>query len=155
MRCHACDGHTDEHTDGQWKVVQYSVWAESAKITCLLAMSSYLDKLYRFILRAILAIWLLYWLEREGCHQFAFCAFGQHNGSNFHSYQEIALKWKPIFILTRFVRPCHIATHCHNVIAIGISQAREHNQPSPLIFFFKLSPESISLSKYQTALMII
>ena len=62
-------------------------------------MSSYLDKLYRFILRAILAIWLLYWLEREGCHQFAFCAFGQHNGSNFHSYQEIALKWKPIFIL--------------------------------------------------------
>ena len=113
-------------------------------------MSSYLDKLYRFILRAILAIWLLYWLEREGCHQFAFCAFGQHNGSNFHSYQEIALKWKPIFTLTRLVRPCHIATHCHNVIAIGISQAREHNQPSPLIFFFKLSPESISLSKYQT-----
>ena len=42
------------------------------------------------------------------------------------------------------------ATHCHNVIAIGISQAREHNQPSPLIFFVKLSPESISLSKYQT-----
>ena len=26
MRCHACDGRTHE----QWKVVQYSVWAESA-----------------------------------------------------------------------------------------------------------------------------
>ena len=32
VRCHACDGHTDEHTEGQWKVVQYSVRAESAKL---------------------------------------------------------------------------------------------------------------------------
>ena len=75
---------------------------ECKKITCLLAMSFYLDILYRFILRAIWAIWLLYWLEREGCHQFAFCGSGQHKGTNFHSYQEIALKWKPIFILTQF-----------------------------------------------------
>ena len=30
MRCHACDGRMDEHTDEQWKVVQYSFWAESA-----------------------------------------------------------------------------------------------------------------------------
>ena len=29
MRCHACD----TRTDGQWKVVQYSVWAESAITT--------------------------------------------------------------------------------------------------------------------------
>ena len=96
------------------------------KFTYLLAMSSFLDKLYRFILRAILAIWLLYWLEREGCHQFAFCASGQHNGTNFHSYQEIALKWKPIFILTQFGTYAH-AFHCHNVIAIRISQAQGHN----------------------------
>ena len=30
MRCHTCDGRTDEHTDGQWKVEPYSVWTESA-----------------------------------------------------------------------------------------------------------------------------
>ena len=29
VRCHACDGQTD----GQWKVMQYSVWTESAKET--------------------------------------------------------------------------------------------------------------------------
>ena len=30
MRCHACDGRTHGRTDEQWKVEQYSVWAESA-----------------------------------------------------------------------------------------------------------------------------
>ena len=31
VRCHACDERTAGHTDGQWKVEQYSVGAESAK----------------------------------------------------------------------------------------------------------------------------
>ena len=30
MRCHACDERTDRRTHEQWKVEQYSVWAESA-----------------------------------------------------------------------------------------------------------------------------
>ena len=85
-------------------------------------MSFYLDKSYRFILRAIFAIWLLYWLEREGCHQFAFCGSGQHNGSNFYSYQVIALKRKPIFLLTQFGTPIV-------VMSSQLSLAREYNQP--------------------------
>ena len=31
MRCHACDTRTHGRTHEQWKVEQYSVWAESAK----------------------------------------------------------------------------------------------------------------------------
>ena len=85
-------------------------------------MFFYLDKSYRFILRAIFAIWLLYWLEREGCHQFAFCGSGQHNGSNFYSYQVIALKRKPIFLLTQFGTPIV-------VMSSQLSLAREYNQP--------------------------
>ena len=124
---------------------------ECKKITCLLAMSSFLDKLYRFILRAIWAIWLLYWLEREGCHQFAFCAFGQHNGTIFIHIKKLLSNGNQFSYLLNLVHPCITLSSCH----------RNQNILSPralptitFYFLFKLSLESGSLSKYQTALII-
>ena len=83
----------------------------------------------------------LLWLWAAQRDQFSFISRNcSQMKTNFHTYSIwYAHAWK-----------------CHNVITIRISQAREHNQSTITFnfFYFKLSPESKSLSKYQTALMI-